>query len=198
MQRKLRVSDFDNKLGLPIKAIYNGNSRYLEYGRTYYVTLNELSGKATVQAGFNPGMQTNGGVQFAVGSFLIEIEEENKMVKFEDLTPEDQEKILEQARQIVDEENTKKHAVAMYNLKKKELTETYLDELGKNFNIKSGPDASALKQRYVSTVNFLYKIALGKKYHGSNVKAMSTEKEWITYQDISSKVKNMMINCQYM
>lgn len=120
------------------------------------------------------------------------------MVKFEDLTPEDQEKILEQARQMVDEENTKKHAVTMYNLKKKELTEAHLNELGKNFNIKSGPDASALKQRYVSMVNFLYKIALGKKYHGSNVKAMSTEKEWITYQDISNKVKNMMINCQYM
>lgn len=120
------------------------------------------------------------------------------MVNFEDLSSEEQAKILEQARQIVDEENIKKHAIAMYNLKKKELIDDCLDALGNHFNIKSGPDASALKQRYVSMVNFLYKVILGKKYHGSNVKAISTEKEWITYQDISNKVKNMMIDCQYM
>jgi hypothetical protein len=118
------------------------------------------------------------------------------MVKFEDLSPEDQERILEQAKELVDKENIRKNAVAMYNIKKKELTDDYLNIIYNHLGLKRVPDQSAAKQRYISMVNYLYKIAIDKKYSGNNVKAMTTEEEWITYHDISNKVKNMMIDCK--
>ena len=43
------------------------------------------------------------------------------MVNFEDLTPEDQERLLKQVREKIDEENIAKNAAAMYAIKKKEL-----------------------------------------------------------------------------
>jgi len=117
------------------------------------------------------------------------------MVSFEDLSPEDQAKVLEEAKQLVDKENIRKHAVAMYGLKKKELTNDYLEIIYKSLGLKPGPEQSAIRQRYISMVNYLYKIAINGKYRGENVKAMSTEEEWIAYQDVSNKVKTLLVSC---
>ena len=117
------------------------------------------------------------------------------MVNFEDLSPEDQERLLSQARELVDEENTKKHAVAMYALKKKDLTEEYVNLLCSKFKLKSGPEQHSLRQRYVSMVNYLYKLCTDKRYHGNSIKPIATQEEWNIYYDVSNKVKNMMIYC---
>jgi len=192
--RKLRKSDFD-KLGTPIKAVYNGNSRYLISGYSYYVTLNELSGKVTVQAGYNPGMATNGGVQFSIGTFLIE--EENKMVRLEDLTPEDQERLLNQARQIIDEENIQKDAITAYKIKKKEFVEQCLEDIYKALHMRYESEKKHVKQRYTSLVNYLFKLNVtGKQYTSSppNV-IISTATEWNRFVAISNDVKDTIIRC---
>lgn len=117
------------------------------------------------------------------------------MVNFEDLSPEDQVKVLEQAKHLVDEENIRKHAVATYALKKKELIEDNLETIYQSLNLRPGPERSALKQRYISMVNYLYKIAIHGKYRGEGIKAISTEQEWIAYQDASNKVKTLFVSC---
>ena len=193
--RKLNVHDFKGPYDC-VPAIYNGNSRYLTKGETYNVTLSNQANKVTVQLTFNPKIvMSNGGVQFSIGTFLIEEEDDKMVVNFEDLSPEDQARILEQAKNMVDEENIRKHAVAMYGFKKKELTEEHLEAISNTFKLKPGPEYSAMKQRYISMINYLYKMALNRRYHGNSVKAISTDEEWIVFQDVSNKVKDMMISC---
>lgn len=114
------------------------------------------------------------------------------MVNFEDLCQEDQLKILNQVRQIVDEENTKKHAVTMYALKKKDLTESNLENIYKHLGLKVHSEQIIAKQRYVSMVNYLYKMSIEKHYRGNSIKAMTTEEEWNIYKSISTKVFNLM------
>ena len=71
------------------------------------------------------------------------------MINFKDLSLEDQEKLLEQARQIVDEENLRNNALAMYGMKKKELLSSNLNDIYKCFNLKSATEQAAAKTRYV-------------------------------------------------
>ena len=119
------------------------------------------------------------------------------MVKLDDLSPEDKIRLLEEAKELVDKENIRKHALVMYGCKKKELTESYLKHLYKEFNIQSVAEENILKQKYSAMVNYLYKMAVKKRYHSNNLKAISTEEEWNIYQDVSEQTKNMMIEIAY-
>lgn len=193
--RSLRASDFKNKPDIPIHAKYIGNNKYLVKGRMYYVTLNERSGMATVKQGYNPGMQSNGGVQFPVNTFLIE-EEKPVVVNFSDLTPEDQERILAQAREEIEKENIAKNAVAMYAMKKKELTDNTVSKIARTLNLKSGPPVTKCRDRFVHMVNYLYVLNRPAVNNGgSNVAKITTAEDWVLFQDICKKVHECMVHC---
>lgn len=118
------------------------------------------------------------------------------MVKFEDLSKKDQEKLLEQARKMVDEENIMKNAKAMYAIKKKNLTEANLEELYIAFNIKNNySEEIIIKQRYTAMSNYLYKANAGKYTKRDATCVISTANEWEAYQQIANAVKGLMIDC---
>jgi len=194
MLRKLRVSDFKQGADVPILAMYNGKNKYLVPGRMYFVTLNEKSGMGTVKQCNNPDMlHSNGGIQFPVSTFLIE--EETKMVKFEDLSPEDQERLLEQARQMVDEEQIKKDAVNAYKVKRKDFVEQCLDEIYTAYHMRYETEKNAVKQRFVSMTNYLFKLKVnGKQYNSTNY-TITNASEWNMFVKVNTAVKDMMISC---
>ena len=119
------------------------------------------------------------------------------MIKFEDLSPEDQERLLQQARLIIDEENIQKDAINTYKMKRKELTEQHLKDLYKAFNIKLDCDKGAIRQRFISMVNYLFRAKVTGKQYTSNPTnyIISTQKEWEEFVEISTTIKNTMINC---
>lgn len=195
MWRKLRVSDFKDSYTV-VHAKYNGNNKYLVAGQMYYVTLNMKSGMATVQQGYNPGMRTNGGVQFPVGTFLVEEEDKPMAVKLFDLSPEDRELLLQQAREEIEKENIAKNAVAMYAMKKKELVDATVQEMAHTLKLKSGPQVTKCRDRFVHMTNYLYvlnKPAVNNV--GSNVAKINTAEEWELFQDICKKVHECMVHC---
>jgi hypothetical protein len=119
------------------------------------------------------------------------------MVNFEDLSPEDQEKLLEQARQIIDAENLEKDAIAIYKIKRKEHTEQCLESIYNALHISSYPDKENIKRRYLSLVNYLFKIKVtGKQYSSSppNV-IINNAFEWNRFVAISNDIKDTIIRC---
>lgn len=194
VMRPLRKSDF-RKQGI-IRATYIGNNSYLVKNREYYVTFNEKSQMATVQLRHNPDMvYSNGGVQFPVGTFLVE-EENEVSVKLVDLSPEDREALMQQAREEVEKENIEKNAVAMYAMKKKELMNNTVTEIANTLRLKSGPPVTKCRDRFVHMTNYLY--ALNRpavNSCGSNVTKIVTAEDWILFQDICKKVHECMVHC---
>ena len=191
MRRPLRESDFKEYgiFGDMIHAIYTGNSKYLIQGEEYMVTKSNRKNKVTVQLSYNKKLKTsNGGVEFSINTFEIEVEDEKKMVSLDDLSPEDKERILQEAREIVDKENIEKNARAMYAMKKKELVDNTLKEITQNLRLTSKVDYSRLHDRFVSLTNYLYSL------NHVNQK-ISTEKDWEIFNDICRKVHECILHC---
>lgn len=184
MRRPLRESDFKDY----ISAIYMGDSRYLTKGERYIVTKSNRRNKVTVKLGANPKIKySNGGVEFSIGKFEIDVEEKS-MVTLEDLSPEDRERLLQEARDLVDEENIRKNARTMYALKKKELVNQNLEEMSKTFKLKHGPEITRLKDRFVNITNYLYSL------NKVNPK-ICTKNDWETFKAICEKVHECMVHC---
>ena len=80
------------------------------------------------------------------------------MITLKDLSYEDRERLLQEARDLVDEENIRKNARTMYALKKKELVNQNLEEMSKTFKLKHGPEITRLKDRFVNITNYLYSL----------------------------------------
>ena len=159
MRRPLRESDFKEYgiFGDMIHATYTGNSKYLIQGEEYMVTKSNRKNKVTVQLSYNKKLKmSNGGVEFSINTFEIEVEDEKKMVSLDDLTPEDKERLLQEARELIDKENIEKNARIMYALKKKELVENTLQEMANNFKLQHRPDMTRLHDRFVGITNYLY------------------------------------------
>ena len=96
MRRPLRESDFKEYgiFGDMIRATYTGNSKYLIQGEEYMVTKSNRKNKVTVKLSYNKKLKmSNGGVEFSINTFEIEVEDEKKMVPLDDLTPEDKERL---------------------------------------------------------------------------------------------------------
>ena len=120
------------------------------------------------------------------------------MVKFEDLSPEDQGRLLEQARQMLDEENIQKDAITAYKIKRKEFVENCLEDIYRTFHVRYDTDKNAIKQRFISMTNYLFKIKMqGKQYSSVNY-IISNSTEWNTFVAINNAVKDMMIQCYKM
>ena len=118
----------------------------------------------------------------------IEVEDEKKVVSLDDLSPEDKERILQEAREIIDKENIEKNARAMYAMKKKELVDNTLKEITQNLRLTSKVDYSRLHDRFVSLTNYLYSL------NHVNQK-ISTEKDWEIFNDICRKVHECILYC---
>ena len=191
MRRPLRESDFKEygTFGDMIHAVYTGNSRYLTKGEEYIVTKSNRKNKVTVKLSYNKKLQmSNGGVEFSINTFEIEVEDEKKVVSLDDLSPEDKERLLQEAREIVDKENIEKNARAMYAMKKKELVDNTLKEITQNLRLTSKVDYSRLHDRFVSLTNYLYSL--------NNVnQKISTEKDWKIFNDICRKVHECILHC---
>ena len=101
MKRPLRESDFKEYgvFGDMISATYIGNSKYLTPGEEYIVTKSNRKNKVTVKLSYNKKLKmSNGGVEFSINTFEIEVEDENKMVSLAELSPEEREQLLSQSR----------------------------------------------------------------------------------------------------
>lgn len=191
MRRLLRESDFKEYgiFGDMIHAVYTGNSRYLTKGEEYIVTKSNRKNKVTVKLSYNKKLQmSNGGVEFSINTFEIDVEDKEKMISLNDLSPEDRERILQEAREIVDKENIEKNARAMYAMKKKELVDNTLKEMTQNLKLTSKVDYSRLHDRFVSLTNYLYSL------NHVNQK-ISTEKDWEVFTDICRKVHECIVHC---
>ena len=172
-----------------IHATYTGNSKYLIHGEEYMVTKSNRKNKVTVQLSYNKKLKmSNGGVEFSINTFEIEVEDEKKMVSLDDLTPKDKERLLQEARELVDQENIEKNARIMYALKKKELVENILQEMANNFKLQHRPDMTRLHNRFVGITNYLYSL------NKVNQK-ITTAYDWEVFENICKKVHECMINC---
>lgn len=120
------------------------------------------------------------------------------MVNFEDLSPEDQERLLKQARQMVDEEQIKKDAVNAYKVKRKDFIEQCLNEIYTVYHVRYDTDKNAIKQRFISMTNYLFKLKVnGKQYNATNY-IITKASEWEMFVKINTAVKDMMISCYKM
>lgn len=192
MFRPLKENDFHEQFtfGGPIKAVFVGNSRYLETGKEYNVTLSNRKNKVTVKLSYNPDLHTsNGGVEFSMGSFQINEPEENNNtgVHLDDLTPEDKERLLQEARELVDKENFEKNSKVMYSLKKKELVDETISKISNHFKIKNKSDFRKLHDRFINITNYLYSV------NEVNPKII-TNNDWSVFENICQKVYECMIN----
>ena len=191
MRRPLRESDFKEYgiFGDMIHAIYTGNSKYLIQGEEYMVTKSNRKNKVTVQLSYNKKLKmSNGGVEFSINKYEIEVEDEKKMVSLDDLTPEDKERLLQEARELVDQENIEKNARIMYALKKKELVENTLQEMANNFKLQHRPDMTRLHDRFVGITNYLYSL------NKVNQK-ITTSHDWEVFENICNNVQECMVYC---
>lgn len=197
MRRPLKESDFEQYglFGERIRAIYRGNSYNLCSGEEYVVTKSSRKDKVTVQLRYNKKLgRSNGGVKFAIDSFEIDVEdkteinvEDKTMVTLNDLTPEDKERLLEEAREIVENENIQKDARAMYALKKKELINNTTDEIIHTIKLKTGPQATKLRGKIVDMSNYLYSL--------NKVNPRITSKhDWEIFEGVCNKVKECIVH----
>ena len=117
------------------------------------------------------------------------------MINFDDLTPEDKERLLAQAREEIEKENIAKNATAMYAMKKKELVDETIKEMANTLKLKNGPQVSKCRDRFVHMTNYLY--ALNKpatNRNGSNVTKITTAEDWRLFQDICKNVHECMVH----
>lgn len=113
------------------------------------------------------------------------------MVKLQDLSVTEREALLKEARQQIEQENIEKNAVAMYNIKKKELITNVIEELEKALKVKC-TEQKRLKDHITSLANYLYKICRKCKNMSTNV-SITNEEEWNNYVLVLNNIKTMTI-----
>lgn len=178
-----------------IHATYTGNSKYLVQGEEYIVTKSNRKNKVTVKLSYNNKLKmSNGGVEFSINTFEIEVEDENKMVSLAELSPEDREHLLSQAREIIEQENIEKNAIAMYTIKKKEYFETLINEIAKELNIKKENEKTYLISKLKTIIYTLYRYNKYKdKREFNENNTISCAEEWNDFVYIGNTIKEAVI-----
>lgn len=178
-----------------IHATYTGNSKYLVQGEEYIVTKSNRKNKVTVKLSYNNKLKmSNGGVEFSINTFEIEVEDENKMVSLAELSPEDREHLLSQAREIIEQENIEKNAIAMYTIKKKEYFETLINEIAKELNIKKEKEKTYLISKLKTIIYTLYRYNKYKdKREFNENNTISCAEEWNDFVYIGNTIKEAVI-----
>lgn len=120
------------------------------------------------------------------------------MVSFKDLTPEEQQSILAEAREMIEQENIQKNARAVFAQKKKELTEQHMEEIYKTFRIIANTHKTSIRQKYTGIVNMLYRInCLGiRGIDTTGLNQITTQNEWKEYEEIANAAKEFFISCR--
>lgn len=120
------------------------------------------------------------------------------MVNFKDLSPEDQERVLEQAKAMLDEESIRKDAITAYKIKRKDFIEQCLNEIYNHYHVRYETEKSAIKSRFSSMANYLFKINItGKQYASSPPNVIITNaEEWDKFVKINTAVKELFLNCK--
>jgi len=197
--RPLRATDFKHREVIP--AMYRGKSRYLKTGEMYNVTATNDPYLVTVKRSFNPQLyMSNGGVRFAIHTFGIEEEERPMVVSFKDLSPEDQEILLAEAREMVEQENIQKNARAVFAQKKRELTEQNVNVICSDYGIKAKKHETAMHQRYINVVNLIYRVNLigSAGLDATGLNSITSKDEWELYEKIANATAEFFINCHTM
>ena len=178
-----------------IHATYTGNSKYLVQGEEYIVTKSNRKNKVTVKLSYNNKLKmSNGGVEFSINTFEIEVEDEKKMVSLAELTPEEREHLLSQAREIIEQENIEKNAIAMYTIKKKEYFETLINEIAKELNIKKEKEKTYLISKIKALIYTLYRYNKYKdKREFNENNTISCAEEWNDFVYIGNTIKEAVI-----
>lgn len=178
-----------------IAAIYIGNSKYLIKGEEYIVTKSNRKNKVTVQLSYNKKLKmSNGGVEFSINTFEIEVEDEKKMISLAELSPEEREHLLSQAREIIEQENIEKNAIAMYTIKKKEYFETLINEIAKELNIKKEKEKTYLISKLKTIIYTLYRYNKYKdKREFNENNTISCAEEWNDFVYIGNTIKEAVI-----
>lgn len=178
-----------------IHATYTGNSKYLVQGEEYIVTKSNRKNKVTVKLSYNNKLKmSNGGVEFSINTFEIEVEDENKMVSLAELSPEEREHLLSQARELIEQENIEKNAIAMYTIKKKEYFETLINEIAKELNIKKEKEKTYLISKLKTIIYTLYRYNKYKdKREFNENNTISCAEEWNDFVYIGNTIKEAVI-----
>ena len=178
-----------------IHATYTGNSKYLVQGEEYIVTKSNRKNKVTVKLSYNNKLKmSNGGVEFSINTFEIEVEDEKKMVSLSDLSPEERKHLLSQAREIIEQENIEKNAIAMYTIKKKEYFETLINEIAKELNIKKEKEKTYLISKIKALIYTLYRYNKYKdKREFNENNTISCAEEWNDFVYIGNTIKEAVI-----
>lgn len=117
-------------------------------------------------------------------------------IKLFDLSPEDRELLMQQAREEIEKENITKNAVAMYAMKKRELVDNTVLEMAKTLKLKSGPPVTKCRDRFVHMTNYLYALNRpATNSCGSNVTKITTAEDWSLFERICKSVHACMISC---
>ena len=197
MKRPLRESDFKEYgvFGDMINATYIGNSKYLTPGEEYIVTKSNRKNKVTVKLSYNKKLKmSNGGVEFSINTFEIEVEDENKMVSLAELSPEEREHLLSQARELIEQENIEKSAVAMYTIKKKDYFENLMNEIANELKIKKENEKTYLMSKIKNLIYTLYRYYKYKdKREFNENNTISCAKEWESFTRIGDTIKDAVI-----
>ena len=197
MKRPLRESDFKEYgvFGDMISATYIGNSKYLTPGEEYIVTKSNRKNKVTVKLSYNKKLKmSNGGVEFSINTFEIEVEDENKMVSLAELSPEEREHLLNQARELIEQENIEKNAVAMYTIKKKDYFENLMNEIANELKIKKENEKTYLMSKIKTLIYTLYRYYKYKdKREFNENNTISCDKEWESFTRIGDTIKDAVI-----
>ena len=196
MKRPLRESDFKEYgiFGDMVNATYTGNSKYLVQGEEYMVTKSNRKNKVTVQLSYNKKLKmSNGGVEFSINTFEIEVEDEKKMVSLDDLSPEDRESLLNQAREVVEQENIEKNAIAMYAIKKKEYLESIINEVNTELNVKEW-NKTYVSEKMKSLIYSLFRYSkYSNRYISQKNNIISCAEEWESFTRIGNTIKDAVI-----
>ena len=196
MKRPLRESDFKEYgiFGDMVNATYTGNSKYLIQGEEYMVTKSNRKNKVTVQLSYNKKLKmSNGGVEFSINTFEIEVEDEKKMVSLDDLSPEDRESLLNQARKVVEQENIEKNAIAMYAIKKKEYLENIINEVNTELNVKEW-NKTYVSEKMKSLIYSLFRHSkYSNRYTNQKNNIISCAEEWESFTRIGNTIKDAVI-----
>lgn len=200
VKKRLEESDFLNHSAFAdtLTATYLGNSRYLTYGEEYRVVKSNRKNKVTVPLSLNKKLgMSNGGVEFSINQFEIEVEvkEESKVLSLRDLSTEDRESLLREARELVEKENLERDAKVMYSIKKRQLITDTVEEISRALHLKHEPERRKLRDRLVLMISFIYKSCVQRNLSSSTNISITNEGEWENYVRITDNVKIMMIGC---
>lgn len=116
------------------------------------------------------------------------------MISLNDLSSEDKEQLLKQAREAIEQEIVQKNAIAMYNIKKKDYFDSITEEIVKTLNIKDYKQKKYLEEKMKSLIYILYRQEkYGNRFIPQKNNTISSSVEWESFTRIGNTIKDAII-----